>query len=197
MRLTIKVLAWLMIVFAFQVKAQDQTLINEFNDILNKAETYEKYKVVKTEDMTAFKKSLADSLSAASTSLKGLQIEKELLEDRVSLLDEKLAIAEASLAQSNETNQVIHFLGLPIYKATYHALVWSLVAFLLSILFIGYARIKHACAVVKRVKEAYTRILEEYRIQRFAATEKQMKLKRELQTALNKIEVLQEVEQSV
>ena len=58
-----------------------------------------------------------------------------------------------------------------------------------------YGRIKHVCGVVKRVKAAYSKIVEDYRNQRFQATEKQIKLKRELQTALNRLENIQASEQ--
>lgn len=47
---------------------------------------------------------------------------------------------------------------------------------------------------MKRVKSAYSKIVEDYRNQRYEATEKQIKLKRELQTALNKLEMVQSLE---
>lgn len=170
-------------------------MVSDFETILSKAESYEKYKVIKTEDLIAFKRSLNDSLSKSSSEFATLKKQVELLNQQVALLNEKLALTESALVETQKESGVIGFLGMSIEKGVYHALTWSLIAFLLTFLIAGYARLKHACAVVKRVKEAYTRILEEYRSQRFAATEKQMKLKRELQTAHNQLEVLRQVEE--
>ena len=197
MRLTISLLLMLILVGVFQLKAQGQHLIPELESILSKAETYQKYKVIKIEDLVYFKRALNDSLYYNHKELNALEIKASLLQERIDLLTQKLSFAEQSLQESKATNEEITFLGLGIKKSAYHFFIWSLIALLSTFLVILYIRVRHACAVVKRVKEAYTRILEEYRVQRFAATEKQMKLKRELQTALNQIEVLREVEQSI
>ncbi len=197
MRLTMNLLVALMLIGTFTLKAQEGNLIPELESILSKAETYERYKVIKIEELVSFKRALNDSLTLNQSELSTLQTQAGLLQEKIDLLNEKLSIAEASLQESEATNEEIAFLGLGVKKRAYHTIIWSLIAFLATFLIVLYARVKHACAVVKRVKEAYTRILEEYRSQRFAATEKQMKLKRELQTALNQIEVLREVEQSI
>ena len=194
MRLTINLLALTILLGSFSIQAQEKSLVLSFEDILAKAETYEKYKVIKREDLVGFKRSLTDSLQDLGKAKNGLEEQVALLTQKVDLLNEKLLIAESSLQNSQLHNDVIGFLGLKVKKGTYHAIIWSFITLLLLVLGVIYARIKHACAVVKRVKEAYTRILEEYRAQRFAATEKQMKLKRELQTALNHLEDLREVE---
>ena len=44
---------------------------------------------------------------------------------------------------------------------------------------------------MKRVKSAYSKIVDEYRHQRFQATENQITLRRELQTALNRLETIE------
>jgi len=188
-------LAWVFFAQTLQAQVSSQGLVSNLETIMVNSESYEKYKVIKTEDLIAFKRSLDDTLSKKDSEFSALKKEVELLNQQVALLNEKLNFTQASLVESQTEADVIGFLGMSIDKGVYNALIWSLIAFLLTFLIAGYARLKHACGVVKRVKEAYTRILEEYRTQRFAATEKQMKLKRELQTAHNQIEILRQVEE--
>ena len=92
---------------------------------------------------------------------------------------------------SERENAKIGFLGLSVRKGFYNAMVWSIIALLATIVLVVYTRIKHVCSVVKRVKSAYSKIVDEYRHQRFQATENQITLRRELQTALNRLETIE------
>ena len=102
----------------------------------------------------------------------------------------ELNIIKDKLMVSERENAKIGFLGLSVREGFYNAMVWSIIALLATIVLVVYTRIKHVCNVVKRVKSAYSKVVEEYRNQRFAATENRITLRRELQTALNRLETI-------
>ncbi|OEK04299.1 hypothetical protein BFP71_12510 [Roseivirga misakiensis] len=163
-------------------------------EIMNDAESYQEYKVIKTSKLQQFKLAMIDSINAYQRQIKNLALASVETQAELKILKNELELIKSSLESSEAQNAQIGFLGLTFNKRFYNALVWSLIALLSTIVVVIYTRIKHVCNVVKRVKSAYSKIVDEYRNQRFQATEKQMLLKRELQTALNRLESLEAVE---
>ncbi|MFY0594374.1 hypothetical protein [Roseivirga sp.] len=182
---------------SLSVKAQDineSTLRSTLTEIMNEAESYEEYKVIKTSKLRNFKTSMIDSINAYQRQIKNLALTSVETQAELKILKNELELIKSKLIESESLNAEIGFLGMSFNKRFYSALVWSIIALLTTIIVVIYTRIKHVCHVVKRVKSAYSKIVDEYRNQRFQATEKQMLLKRELQTALNRLESLEAVE---
>lgn len=183
------------------VLAQDQTqalsLSNQLTDIINRSESYEHYKVIKTTDLTKFRSSMLDSVNAYQGRIQNLETDLAALRADFTTLKEQFDQTQLQLEESEAQNASIPFLWTTMDKSVYNIIVWSLVALLAVAIGILYFRIKHVCAVVKRVKSAYSKIMDEYRTQRHQSVEKQMKLKRELQTVQNRLEMLQSLEETV
>ena len=179
----------------FTAHAQSNgNLRTELTDIMTTAESYEEYKVIKTSKLLNFKSVMVDSISDYQKQIKNLEMNAVESEAEVKSLTMELEMIKEKLEVSESENASIGFLGLSVNKGLYNSLVWTVIALLSAVILVIYTRIKHVCAVVKRVKSAYSKIVDEYRNQRFQATEKQMMLKRELQTALNRLESLEAVE---
>lgn len=183
------------------VLAQDQTqalsLSNQLTDIINRSESYEHYKVIKTNDLTKFRSTMLDSVNAYQGRIQNLETDLAALRADFTTLKEQFDQTQLQLEESEAQNASIPFLWTTMDKSVYNIIVWSLVALLAVAIGILYFRIKHVCAVVKRVKSAYSKIMDEYRTQRHQSVEKQMKLKRELQTVQNRLEMLQSLEETV
>ncbi|WP_420387229.1 hypothetical protein [Roseivirga sp.] len=185
----------LIVIFSLPVHAQDQkSLDRTFTEILDEAESYEEYKVIRTSKLRNFREAMYDSLTAYKSTIATLQSDLSEVQQEMEELKSQFTTVQQSLQQSQASSDLIGFLWFDMNKMTYTIFVWSLVALLSLCLLIMYGRIKHVCGVVKRVKTAYSKIVDDYRNQRFQATEKQMKLKRELQTALNRLENMQAME---
>lgn len=179
----------------FTIHAQvNDNLRSELTNIMSGAETYEEYKVIKTSKLLNFKSAMVDSINDYQKQIKNLELNAVESEAEVKSLQMELDMIKGKLEVSESENAAIGFLGLSVNKSLYNALVWSVIGLLTMVVAVIYTRIKHVCAVVKRVKSAYSKIVDEYRNQRFQATEKQMMLRRELQTALNRLESLESVE---
>ncbi|PIQ48903.1 MAG: hypothetical protein COW03_07855 [Cytophagales bacterium CG12_big_fil_rev_8_21_14_0_65_40_12] len=165
------------------------TLRDQWTSMINSAESYNEYKIIKLTKLQDFRGAFNDSLNSYSAKLAELKTESAQLKTEVESLKSDLTEMSNNWQLSKSTNAEISFLGLTFRKSFYNALVWSIIALLSIVVFVMYSRIKRVCSVVKRVKGAYSRISDEYRSHRYQATEHQIKLKRELQTALNKLEM--------
>lgn len=180
--------------------AQDQqqvnSLTNHFNNILEKSETYENYKVIKTLALISFKSAMIDSLMSYQKEISSLEMNLTELRADFESLKKDFEDTQMQLIKSEEQNASMPFLWFTVNKSSYNVVLWSFIALLLFSIGILYSRIKHVCAVVKRVKSAYSKIMDEYRTQRHQSVEKQMKLKRELQTMQNRLEMIQSLEET-
>jgi len=177
------------------VHAQSENSLDKtFTEILDGAESYQEYKVIKTSKLRDFRSAMYDSLTSYKSTITSLQTELSSVKQEMEDLKNQFNEVQQTLQNSQANSDLISFLWFDMKKLTYSIFVWSLVALLIMCLVIMYGRIKHVCGVVKRVKSAYSKIVEDYRNQRFQATENQIKLRRELQTALNKLESVQGIE---
>jgi hypothetical protein len=182
----------LLLTLSFTAYAQENTpLRTVLSDIISESESYEEYKVIKTSRLLNFRSAMSDSINGYQLQIKNLEITAVETKAELKTIQAELGIIKDRLTHSEGENAEIGFLGLSVRKGFYNAMVWSIIALLSTIIIVVYTRIKHVCNVIKRVKSAYSKLVEEYRNQRFAATENQITLRRELQTALNRLETIE------
>jgi len=182
----------LLMTLSFTVYAQENTpLRTVLSDIMSESESYQEYKVIKSSKLLNFRAAMSDSINDYQLQIKNLEMSVVETKAELKAIQAELNIIKDKLMVSERENAKIGFLGLSVRKGFYNAMVWSIIALLATIVLVVYTRIKHVCSIVKRVKSAYSKVVEEYRNQRFAATENQITLRRELQTALNRLETIE------
>ena len=182
----------LLLTLSFTVCAQENTpLRTVLSDIMSESESYQEYKVIKASKLLNFRTAMSDSINGYQLQIKNLEMSVVETKAELKTIQVELNIIKDKLMVSERENAKIGILGLSVRKGFYNALVWSIIALLATIVLVVYTRIKHVCSIVKRVKSAYSKVVEEYRNQRFAATENQITLRRELQTALNRLETIE------
>ncbi len=182
----------LLLTLSFTVYAQDHTSLRTvLSDIMSESESYQEYKVIKASKLLNFRTAMSDSINGYQLQIKNLEMSVVETKAELKTIQAELNMIKDKLMVSEIENAKIGFLGFSVRKGFYNALVWSIIALLATIVAVVYTRIKHVCSVVKRVKSAYSKIVDEYRHQRFQATENQITLRRELQTALNRLETIE------
>ena len=182
----------LLMTLSFTVYAQENTpLRTVLSDIMSESESYQEYKVIKASKLLNFRAAMSDSINDYQLQIKNLEMSVVETKAELKAIQAELNIIKDKLMVSERENAKIGFLGLSVREGFYNAMVWSIIALLATIVLVVYTRIKHVCSVVKRVKSAYSKIVDEYRHQRFQATENQITLRRELQTALNRLETIE------
>ena len=181
----------LLMTLSFTVYAQENTpLRTVLSDIMSESESYQEYKVIKASKLLNFRAAMSDSINDYQLQIKNLEMSVVETKAELKAIQAELNIIKDKLMVSERENAKIGFLGLSVREGFYNAMVWSIIALLATIVLVVYTRIKHVCSIVKRVKSAYSKVVEEYRNQRFAATENRITLRRELQTALNRLETI-------
>ncbi|WKV11589.1 hypothetical protein [Marivirga harenae] len=190
MRYTLLVI-FTMIAFAIQFDAfaqEDAKLSEQYQNMVESSETFEKYKVIPIIKVNSFGEVLSDTINNLNqqvSSAKDVQLtaEKERDSAKAQMNDLK-----AELEQARSVVDEMPLFGIPMTKTTYNIVMWSLVVILLAGLVIVYIMFMNSFRLTKQAKRDKERVDEELEDLRKRSHDKQVKIKRELQTALNKLE---------
>ncbi|RED92065.1 hypothetical protein [Marinoscillum furvescens] len=189
MNLTTKLTFCLIImVFGTLTLSAQESLQGQFEAMMNENSTYERYKVVPITDMNAYWAQIADTLQGKNAQISALQNEVGELRTQIDTLEQRVSSLQADLAASEQVNDQIHFIGIPFSKAAYHVMVWVIILILAVVAVIAYLMYIRSNKVTTRVKKDYDKLRHEYDAHRDKARETQVRLKRELQTAVNTID---------
>ena len=175
-------------IHAQQAAAIPSPLPDQFVQLLNKSETYKEYKVIRMAELNVFQRSLTDSLLQNVRRVASLENSIARLQTDSTAQVAALATAQASLEQSEALNASIGVLGISMNKTSYQLMVLVLLLGLGTSSFFFYYRFKRGHVNVRRVTEDHQRLRKEFEQLRYSAKETQIKLKRELQTAINKLD---------
>ena len=171
-----------------QASGGEASLTNKFDAITEDAETYERYKVIPIVGLNTFWQEVQDSLSSYQAEIRAAQAQIASINQTLQATNDSLEVVNEKLTASEEVNSEIVFLGMSLQKSFYNAVVWGIVGTLLVFMAILYFSFKNSHAVTSRAKKDLAQVREELETLRNLSNEKQVKLKRELQTAHNQLE---------
>lgn len=164
-------------------------LRSQWEELIKSSGTYADKKIIRITSLSEYRNALGDSLTQYANTIESLKSEKSKTELENNALKSELEAVKAELEASEKLNDNMSFFGLLLSKSAYNIIVWSIVVVLIVVILVMYARMKKVAQSAKRIKSSFTQVNEEFRAHQFEAKENQIKIKRELQTALNKLEV--------
>lgn len=176
----------IVLLFVFPSTAQE-TLQQKYDNMLESSETYERYKVIPRTDLSAFWSEVVDSLNQKQKQIQQLQTETEDAKALAQQARGELSDVQAKLDESLELNDTIYFVGIPFSKVGYHIMVWVIIIALAVLAIMAYFMFIRSNSVTSRTKREFDTLTAEYEEHKTKARETQVKLKRELQTAINKL----------
>lgn len=179
-------LALLVITFQ-QSFAQEQSLESQFNKLMEYS-TYERYKVVPITEMNGFWANINDTLSVRNSAVGELKTRIQELEVELDTINRELNVTQKKLASSLLVNDQIEFVGISFNKTAYHVMVWSIMVVLLVLGSLGYMMYLSSNKTTTKAKKESEGLRAELEDFKDKARETQVRLKRELQTAVNSIE---------
>jgi uncharacterized membrane-anchored protein YhcB (DUF1043 family) len=192
MRLSIKILvifSVLGLVNLSNANAQEEAKLSEqYQNMIESSETFEKYKVIPITKVNAFGQVLNDSINSLKqkvSSSKSAQLNAEKERDSAKAQMNDL---NSELEETQSKVDEMPLFGMSMTKTTYNIVMWSLVVILLAGLVIVYIMFMNSFRLTKQAKRDKERVDEELEDLRKRSHDKQVKIKRELQTALNKLE---------
>lgn len=185
--------------------AATDNLARQFNRLKANSNSYSEnnktYKVVDVSALDAFWKNVQETLEAREQKLKqaGVETEQNLVkaqEDIAEQQEQLQALKQQYAAKEQEVQQNIHdvanlsVLGIDMNKQTFVILSFVVIITLLIVLAVIMMQYKSSKNVAVEKRKAYDDVNQEYDEYKKGAREKELKLKRELQTELNRIEEL-------
>lgn len=181
------------------------TLADQFNSLKKKSNTFKErnisYKVVRLRTLDSFWKSVQDTIKAREQQFLQAQkaTEQELLQARANMEDQnsQLQTLKQENAQKEQAVQKsaydianISVLGMDMQKQTFVILSWGVIVILLIILGVIMFLYKNSKQVTDEKRKAFEEIDQEYKEYKQNARERELKVKRELQTEMNRVEEL-------
>lgn len=170
--------------------AFSQTLEQKWGKMLEKAQNYEPYKVIKKTELADFWKSTHDSLQRYQKELKAERAVIVNQKNEITQLKSKTTELNSLLAQNETDKNSVSFLGIKANKFAYlSTLCLLLVIALLGIGLLYYLYTHSNVTAVQKVN-AHQLLSKEFDEYKLGKIEMERKLRRELQTQVNKLEEL-------
>lgn len=170
----------------------DPTLESQYRELKDESNNYQIYKVVKETEMDNFWKSVADTLKENHDQIQSLNKEVADLNKQVKNLQSQVSERDASLEEQEFNIEHMSFLGMSLTKSTYVAFTWTIIFILLIIALILFFRFKSANRITVQTRKEFSQLQEEFEAHRKRARETESRIKRELQTEINRVVELKE-----
>lgn len=165
---------------------EDNTINNQFDEVIEGSNNYQDYKVVKRYKLTQLQKNTVNRIESLKeeivTSNKTIEEQKLKIEN----LKAELNNTQNNLNQVTEEKDQISFFGIATDKGTYQTIMWVIVFALVLILVFFIYKYKQSNVLTKEAKKNLAENEAEFDEYRKKSLEKQQKLGRQLQDEKNK-----------
>jgi uncharacterized protein HemX len=173
-------------IFAQQKVTEENTLENQFDKIYRVSTSYQTYKVINKLEYQKLKNNVIDSIN----NIKELLSEKESLlkskDENIKRLNTKIKKTQLNLDASITKENSILLFGLELKKTTYNIILWTLITALITgVGFLAY-KFSNSNILTKEAENNLADIEEELKHFKKKSTEKEQKLRRQLQDEINK-----------
>lgn len=170
------------------VLAGAQTLNEQFSDMKNSAYSYKEYKNIKEVTLNDFWKIVQDSLDTKEKKIVSAQSTIQAQEEKIGELNSTIEEQQSTIDEKEFDTQHIEVLGMSMSKESYKLFNTVAIVFLLVLAGLLFYQFKHSKRYAVTKKKDYEKLSGEFEEYKRNALEKQMKLRRELQTERNRID---------
>lgn len=160
----------------------------QFEQLKSRSNNYQEYKVVKKTALNSFWNSVEDTLKANGSEIHSLKGEVRDLETEVADLKTQVANRDKALDEREFQIEHMDFMGMSLTKSTYITLTWTLIFVLLIAVVVLWVRFKSAHSVTRNTRDELRVLQDEFDQHRKNSREKETKLRRDLQTEINRVE---------
>jgi preprotein translocase subunit SecF len=176
--------------FSQPLAPEEVTLKQQYESLMNVSTSYEDYKVIKIEKFNSFWENIQDSL--AVTGAEKQKLRKTLENVKGDLINTQIKLGEitAKLDASDHDRDRISFIGIPLTKVVYNSLVWGIIIILAVMTLYFFSRFKRSNNITRSTKKECDTLYNEFDNYKKNSRDKELLLKRELQTAINTIDEL-------
>ncbi len=162
------------------------TIESQFDYLYRKSSSYQEYKVVKKTFYQKIKGNVLDSMQALKKDLVDTKKLVEVQGNEIKSLKSDLLTTNDNLISVTKEKDNIKFLGMPMTKASYNSLLWSIIFSLVALLLFFIFRFKSSNTITVQSKNLLNDTEKEFEAYKAKALEREQKVRRELQNELNK-----------
>lgn len=167
-----------------------KTLQHQFQFIKDKSNSYQEYKVVKITNLNNFWNNVKDSIAAQKAEYLAAQKEIESQKAALQKLQKEYNIKDDELQKGDYEKAHITFLGIDFLKENYIFINTGIIFFLILILAVLFFKYKGSERVAQIKKNEFESIDRELNNHKAKSREREIKIKRELQTEMNRVQEL-------
>ena len=162
------------------------TIESQFDYLYRKSSSYQEYKVVKKTFYYKIKANVIDSLNSLKTELTEIKNIVSTQSKEINDLKSNLKTTNDNLTDVTKEKDNIKFIGMPMTKASYNTLLWSVIFGLLILLLVFIFKFKTSNAITKQANALLADTETEFDTYKATSLEREQKVRRELQDELNK-----------
>jgi hypothetical protein len=174
-------------VFIVNAGTYAQTLDEQFQDLKKNSYSYKEYKNIKLNELNSFWSVVQDSLKQKDQSFATAKGTIEAQNNKIDELNSTISTQKASIDEKEFDAQHINVLGMDLGKESYKLFNTAAIIALLFGLGILFYQFKSSQKIAVSKKKDFDKLSEDFEEYKRNALEKQMKLRRELQTERNRI----------
>ena len=164
-----------------------QTLDEQFKELRDDSETFKVYKVIKQTELNSFWNTVMDSVGALKNEI--TKAEETIQNQSSEITNQKNIISTKDQEIEGLEFQTTHItvLGIDLYKEAFIVISFSIMGLLVITIVILFGRFRSSQTVAKQKVIEWKKVTQELEKLKKESLEKQMKLRRELQTQINKL----------
>ena len=162
------------------------TIESQFDYLYRLSSSYQEYKVVKKTFYQKIKGNVLDSMQALKKDLVDTKKLVEVQGNEIKSLKSDLLTTNDNLISVTKEKDDIKFLGMPMTKASYNSLLWTIIFSLVALLLFFIFRFKSSNTITVQSKNLLNDTEKEFEAYKAKALEREQKVRRELQDELNK-----------
>jgi hypothetical protein len=162
------------------------TIESQFGYLYRKSSSYQEYKVVKKTFYQKIKGNVLDSMQALKKDLVDTKKLVEVQGNEIKSLKSDLLTTNDNLVSVTKEKDDIKFLGMPMTKASYNSLLWTIIFSLVALLLFFIFKFKSSNTITVQSKNLLNDTEKEFEAYKAKALEREQKVRRELQDELNK-----------
>ncbi len=162
------------------------TIESQFDYLYRKSSSYQEYKVVKKTFYQKIKGNVLDSMQALKKDLGDTKKLVEVQGNEIKSLKADLLTTNNNLTSVTKEKDNIKFLSIPMTKAAYNSLLWTIIFSLIALLLFFIFRFRSSNSITVQARDLLSDTEKEFEAYKAKALEREQKVRRELQDELNK-----------
>ena len=179
-------LLFLFLISTVTLSAQENSIEDQFNEVINKSNSYKDFKVIKKTQINELKSNVLDSVSSMNQSIELISEENKQQKNTLLKLRNELSTLQNNLSEAKENEDAVNIIGFTTKKSTYKIITFSIIIVLILIIFFLVYKFNNSSRITKLTIADLKENEEEFDSFKSRSLEREQILRRQLLDEVNK-----------